>query len=1097
MHRLTPIALALAAAVAIGCGAQRSEVRDTPYVEQLRIQVTKARNAIEETRRTIAASRGAAYLPELYVRLAELLSEEARFHYLMAYEREQRSGKALHVPQVRFLKERALAIYRRTLREFPDTHLAPRILYNTGLEYRELGEYDKMRAALQRLVDSHPRSALAGDGLLILGDDHFDRNELDQASHYYLRVTKRPLSRVSGLAHYKQAWVHVNQGDCRRALQRFESALDAARTWESAPAPGPAQTAASSNPGLDVRREALIDLTYCYSRERKADDVVAYLRARAYSRGAYIAALARFADRYGVMGQTRGAIDVARELLALGPDDPARLDDARMLHGALIRAKEYDRVDRDVRLITRAALRHIRRVGVADETRTRIKDEFELYARDLATKAQEKMTATRGEGRAALADAVAGAYRAHLDAFPEAEQRVAMLENLGEVLSVRGDDFGAGRAYLEVADGSADGPGRSDALYDAVTHLQAALDRQGERSRLERVVARAGLRRAGSALLGVAGDTSQPAGLDPERARRVKFAIAQTWYDEGRYRDAIDRLTAVTYEYPGTTEGEAAVHLVLDSYSTLNDLLGLVTAGNRLLAPNSPLSPKLRAEIEPIVRAAEQQQLDELALSSAEVDGGDATAELEQFATRYQGTELGERALLNAFVAARTAGDSAALYRLADQIAAQYPKSEQLPAILATMARTAAARFELERAIQGYRRAADANESQRIALLVASATLSEQLGRADAARGMLEEAVAAAPKAAARALPAARLAELLERRGDTATTMRVLTPLADDGNPEVLARLGLAQLAQGRTDDAEMTLQRVLDAGASASDEAQARAHYGMAEILDRTLAGFEPGQDVQSMSELVTLVEVTEQSYLNAARQGSAEYTAASLGRLAAVTRRAASRLDAFTPPAGLGTAESEQIKAALAERAKGLRANAEQALAACAEQAWSHHVFSAPVRACLMGTPPADGQVRHEGVAPGGVDFHQAELEPLRQRLVKNPEDLEALRALGTAALDGGAPHVARLVFGRAARSGGGPVELNLLGIAALRAGDAAGALSAFSQAAEGGLEAARQNLAAALRQIGLPQAADEALKRRSEGREGGRRLDAPGGA
>ena len=63
-------------------------------------------------RTAITEARGAPYLPELYVRLAELLSDEARYHYQVAFEREQRSNKNLHVPQVRFLKERAINIYR-------------------------------------------------------------------------------------------------------------------------------------------------------------------------------------------------------------------------------------------------------------------------------------------------------------------------------------------------------------------------------------------------------------------------------------------------------------------------------------------------------------------------------------------------------------------------------------------------------------------------------------------------------------------------------------------------------------------------------------------------------------------------------------------------------------------------------------------------------------------------------------------------------------------------------------------------------------------------------------------------------------------------
>ena len=91
----------------------------------------------------------------------------------------------------------------------------------------------------------------------------------------------------------------------------------------------------------------------------------------------------------------------------------------------------------------------------------------------------------------------------------------------------------------------------------------------------------------------------------------------------------------------------------------------------------------------------------------------------------------------------------------------------------------------------------------------------------------------------------------------------------------------------------------------------------------------------------------------------------------------------------------------------------------------------------------------------------------------------------------LTGKDPHTARIVFSRAAQSGGGPLEANLLGIASLRSGDTAGALEAFARAAAGGLEAGRQNLAVALRKIGMAKAAQTALKRFKAGGPGGQRL------
>ena len=228
MYRLsqtTNIALLALLLFQFGCGGERPEVKDPAHVETLRLRITKVRNAIEETRSTITLSRGADYLPELYVRLAELLSEEAKYHYQLAFEREQRSSRTLHVPQVRVLKEQAIEMYKSTLERFPDSKLGARILFNIGHEYRELGEFEEMRKAFKRVVDEYPKSPLRDDALLVLGDDHFDRAELKKAKTYYEEIARSDLGDMTGLALYKLGWVWVNLEECDEALESFHNAI--------------------------------------------------------------------------------------------------------------------------------------------------------------------------------------------------------------------------------------------------------------------------------------------------------------------------------------------------------------------------------------------------------------------------------------------------------------------------------------------------------------------------------------------------------------------------------------------------------------------------------------------------------------------------------------------------------------------------------------------------------------------------------------------------------------------------------------------------------------------------------------------------------
>ncbi|MBA2665277.1 MAG: tetratricopeptide repeat protein [Bradymonadaceae bacterium] len=1098
MHRLslmrgffTAALLALVMLGSASCATSSFEVRDTPEIEMLRLRITKVRNAIFETRETISMSRGAPYLPELYLRLAELLSEEARYHYQLAFERERRSTRDLYVPEVRLLKEESIEIYTMVLRRFPTNSLAPRMLFNLSHEHRELGNFDPMRVALQRLVEEHPTSPLRFQALLVLGDNEFDKNELKEAELYYKQITRGDLNASSGLAHYKLGWVWVNFGECKKALTDFELAISKTQAWLDhteeikRTRQGVAQLGEQTlgaDQDMDVRRSALVDLAYCYSQERSHERAVAFFRERAYDRATYVIALGRLANRYRMMEQYKGLLAISRELLAFGPAEEDRLDDARTLYTAMTQLREFDQIGTDIELIASAFTRYHTQIAVANDVRGRLRDEFEVYVRDVMTRAQTRLQETpAGDKQVALALQLAHAYGVYADTFPQADQLAPMLLNMAEVLVIAGEELDAGLRALQAADLLEEGDERKNALYDAVVNFQASLSKEIGRRQYDRVAARAALRRAGHALVSF--------DLDKDRRRRVRFAMAQSYYDEGRYIEAIDKLSAVAYEYPASEESEAAIRMVLDSYNMRSDYDGLIYASRRFLDGRSPANPNLKGEIQQILAAAEQRKLDTLSLQAAGEDGGELSP-LEDFAKIHKGTPLGERALLNAFVAARATGDTSRMYALADEIAGTYPKSEQLSGIYSTLAQTAVSRFEYDRAIGFLQRAATYNPERRAQLLTVAGSLLEELGDVAQAEKLYREAIGAGRVGGARANAISQLSFLLERRSTPAQLIQQLTPHLGDGNPELTVRLGLAQLATGQTDSGGDLLQRVLRDGEGASGEAQARAHYGLAEVMLATLNTFPSLEDIDLLQDYIMLVEVTQQSYLNAARQGSAHYTTVSLSRLAFALRQGANQLRSVKL-GGLDGGQRQQVENALKQRVESLEATASEALDACAARLWTNLTYDPVVRKCIDGMAWEFTLAQFIAIQPRQKVSDPAGLDELRERLSRNADDVDGLRDLGLKFLEAGDAHVARLVFARAVQAGGGPVEQNLLGEASFRVGDTTGAFEAFARAAEGGLEAGRQNLAKLLRNEGLAKYADEVFKRYPEGRAGGRQI------
>lgn len=1116
MYRVThwtPLVVVAAVLFSVAGGCAGGQVEDpdleeTARVERLRLKITKVRNAIDETRGTIARSQGAPYLPELYLRLAELLSEEARYHYQLAAERQQSSGGVSNVPQVRLLKNQAIDIYKMIVRRFEGSDEVPQALFNLGSEHRELGNFSKMQGALQELIDDHPDHPLRQDALLIMGDYFFDRSKLERASNYYRQIVSGPLNHVQGIGYYKLGWVEINIGTCDRAISYFENAIDAAKRWRAREEEGGGDgdetgSLTSREQDIDVRREALVDLTYCYSRERRVADAIEYFRELAHSRGAYVAAVAKLAQRYRLNDQYEGAIRASREAVRLGAADRDRLEDARTLYSAVKNRDDYRSVGTDAELIAESYRQFYSQAPVREQERERLREEFENYLRDLSTRAQTQLKIVRGDvrpgegatdtgrppsqvGEEQLARAVASSYRTYLATFPEAARRPDMTMNLSEVLASIDEYYEAGRRALEAAGMRDEGVDQKNALYDAVVHFQEALERRSDDEGadgdgFERVAARASLRRAARHLMDYK--------LPDQRDRRVKFAIAKTYYNEGRYLRAIDQLSAVAYEFPNSEEADAAIQLVLDSYDTLNDYDGLRFASRRYLQSDSPASEDLRVEIQNVLKDAQQRKLDQLSLEAAGDEGGDLSP-LMKFADEHEGEELGERSLVNAFVAARARGNSEKMYALAEKIASQYPESDQLPGIYTTVAKLARTRFEFEKAIRFMRRAAGVNPDKEVELLTAVGEIYEQMGMAQKAEQQYRQATEAASGAQV-GEPAGKLAALVERHRSPDEIARTLEPYADTGDPEVLSRLGLAYVATGKADRAEQAFKRVLQGGNRASAGAVARARYGIAETLHASIREFPAPDSIERVQKFISLVEVAQQKYIEAAREGSPVYTAVSLNRLARTLRLAGERLREMEIPSGLNAAQRSKVEGALESRIQATKKGSKDALESCRGQLWSNQNFAAAVRKCLKGETMNQTIAPFDTVAKGDVAADVSGIKKLRQRVSKNPEDVEALRKLGKKFLDAGNPHVARIVFAQAVKNGGGPTEQNLLGIARLDVQDRVGAFDAFASAAEGGLEAGRKNLATLLKRSGFTDASQEVFEQFSKGESGGRTL------
>ncbi|MEZ4248670.1 MAG: hypothetical protein R3B99_10560 [Polyangiales bacterium] len=414
------------------------------------------------------------------------------------------------------------------------------------------------------------------------------------------------------------------------------------------------------------------------------------------------------------------------------------------------------------------------------------------------------------------------------------------------------------------------------------------------------------------------------------------------------------------------------------------------------------------------------------------------------------------------------------MYTLGAEIADGYPELRAAPR-RALDPRTAAGRFEIERALQMLGRAADAGH-ERAALRIAWRVAPRVVGRHDEAiayeRAMRDGGATAQEAAIA-------LASLLERRGDVEGLATYSSARAGlSAPPEVAARAGSAMVARGGdAASAEPVFQQVLATGATA--EALARAHLGMGAILQEALAQFGTLEGPEVVEEYLAIVDLAQSSFVESIRQGDPEVAALALGRLGGLAETAATTLRRVSS-AGLDAELRAAIERGLAQRADAYAHTATEARAQCAARAWETQIFTPAVRACLRGDLPSAVLATTDLPRGGRAGREAPEVAELRARVAQNPEDVDALRALADGLLDAHDPHAARLVLQAVVERGARPDDFEKLGVASARVGDHAGSLRAFARAATGGSSSAKAQLAAALESLGLRDAAREAERR-----------------
>jgi tetratricopeptide (TPR) repeat protein len=994
-------------------------------VAGLKIDLAKAERAIAITELQIKKSRAAPYLPELQFRLAELQVEKSRYLYLIQQtESGGKEGASQVAPEVRLAKQRALQIYERILRDFPDWSGCDRVRFFMAHEYRELGEFERMVKVEEELAENHPKSPLAREGLLIIGDHWFGANDLKKAEAAYQRVLAGPPAAVRDLAAFKMGWVRFNQQKHADAVKYFEEA-----------ASSPLLDGASQEV-LTVKREALFDLVFSFTEARPWKGSVEYFEKLAPSSAVFAGVLEKLANRYFIKGEWEAALPAYRRLLQISRDPSRQLDYVGRLHECIKAGNEKTppRPEDAWHAVRVAARARTDERLTADERKAAL-TELEVTTRDLATRLLISARKAEAPDPAAFA-AAADAHAAWLSLYRESEHRAEMQRNEADALFAAGRWHEAGRSYEKVF-AAAPEKEQEAALYDAL----AAHAKAGQEGATLTAWQRADALRA-LGLLGAVYVSKYPRS---ERVATVKFNVARASYDEGNFARAAELFSAFVQEHPTSKDAKPAALLVLDALHSVGDHDALEAAG-RKLAANDKLDPALRKELGDTIARARTEQLATVALQSS-AKTGDAAQGLIELADKKGGTELGERALHAAFTAYRDKKDAPKMAEVAAKFLQAYPRSPLSVDVLSTQARMATEQADYDSASSAYEQLFQRFPKEGIGqdAALTAAALRGLLGDRRREIALLE----ALPVERRAGALGRKLAEARLQAGDAAGAEAMAAQLvrADKADAEAAIILCRALLAQNRPDAAARTAREVIKAArrTRVGEEPMAKLWDAAGEASLRLLLA-APADPLEAA---IGLLKGVQEASAAVAQLRAGELAVHGAYRLAVAFDKLGQMLAASPAPPKLSAEDQRRYLSTLQQQAAGLREQAQQAYDGCAEKARELDVFAPFVLACQKREPGAADAPTQPPVVVAAVGGAIADA---RSKVAKRAADAGAFEALGVAQLGAGDLRRARLSLQRAVQIEDARASAHAaLGVAQARLGEPGAARESYRRALE----------------------------------------------
>ena len=527
--------------------------------------------------------------PDLLFQLGEAYWEKSKALRRGEIEAAGDTTRAEHRPSDA-VRGRAMEAYARLLKTFPKYQRRDEVLFSLAYDLEDVGRNDEAVAQYRTLIRDFPSSKYAPDAWLELGNHAFDKGNLATAQDAYQHASRIGSARVRSYATYKLAWCDFNLGDFEGAREKLARVVDG--------------SAGGTKTLLELRTEALVDLTRVYVRLERPDDGLAYFQRT--TQGAERRKLVtRLANALTDAGELNGALRVYKAALQAEPLAP----EAATWQQAVVRVHDglhdRDRVRVEAQRLAEMVHPGTRWWEANAGSPQSLRAGFEAAEETLRTLVTGYHQEAQRTGSPRTYRLAADAYRAYLSAFargadPEwtSDHAFNMSFYAAETAWGMGDWRAAAEQYERVVDFRipdratarevSDERYRATAAYDAVLawdrvvdaehgHAQATPSRADEkqkgglRTRTATAATTASPLTEAEQRLVAACDRYADRFPDSKDALDIRYQAAVVFFERGQTPAALERFARLIALAPDSDRARQAADLTLNVLETKGD----------------------------------------------------------------------------------------------------------------------------------------------------------------------------------------------------------------------------------------------------------------------------------------------------------------------------------------------------------------------------------------------------------------------------------------------------------------------------------------------------------------------------------------------